>query len=171
MKVQQILCAACMFMLAIPMFANAEIYKWKDKNGVTRYSDTAPPSNVKANTLRGHTVEPVAPSKVAPNSESTKQAAPTKDSVGIEEQTDANAKADQLKARNAEAKKNNKLEESRLAKLNVENCKAAKANYQTFAQGGRIYKNNEAGDREYYDDAGLKEAKANAQAEINQYCR
>ena len=32
---------------ATAMSSQAEIYKWKDKNGATRYSDTPPPSNIK----------------------------------------------------------------------------------------------------------------------------
>ena len=34
-------------MVLLPAIANAEIYKWKDKDGVTRYSDVPPPSNIK----------------------------------------------------------------------------------------------------------------------------
>ncbi|HLD10422.1 MAG TPA: DUF4124 domain-containing protein, partial [Methylophilaceae bacterium] len=30
--------------MALPIAGNAEVYKWKDKDGVTRYSDTPPPS-------------------------------------------------------------------------------------------------------------------------------
>ena len=30
-----------------PLLAQAEIYKWKDKDGSIRYTDTPPPSNIK----------------------------------------------------------------------------------------------------------------------------
>ncbi|MBX9704806.1 MAG: DUF4124 domain-containing protein, partial [Gammaproteobacteria bacterium] len=37
----------------LPTLASAEIYKWKDKDGVVRYSDVPPPSNVKQEPLYG----------------------------------------------------------------------------------------------------------------------
>lgn len=42
MKLKQLIYLAIMIILATPMLADAQIYKWKDKNGVTRYSDTPP---------------------------------------------------------------------------------------------------------------------------------
>ena len=42
--------------LMLPMLANAEIYKWKDKEGKIRYSDVPPPSNVQQETLNGKKV-------------------------------------------------------------------------------------------------------------------
>lgn len=35
--------------LVFPMLGDAQIYKWKDKNGVTRYSDTRPTDTLRLN--------------------------------------------------------------------------------------------------------------------------
>lgn len=52
MKVQQILSSVCLIALVLPMAVNAEIYKWKDKNGVMIYSDTPPPAtNVRVESI------------------------------------------------------------------------------------------------------------------------
>ena len=36
-----------MIALVFPVLEDAKIYKWKDKNGVTRYSDTRPTDTLK----------------------------------------------------------------------------------------------------------------------------
>ncbi|MDG1097480.1 MAG: DUF4124 domain-containing protein [Methylophilaceae bacterium] len=46
MKLKQLMYLGLMVALATPMLVDAQIYKWKDKNGVTRYSDTPPTDNV-----------------------------------------------------------------------------------------------------------------------------
>ena len=55
-------------------------------------------------------------------------------------------------------------------KLKAENCKAAKANHGTYTQGGRVYKTNEKGEREYMDDKDLEEGKEKAQQRIDENC-
>jgi len=40
-------------LMALPISANAEVYKWKDKDGITRYSDVPPPSNVQQESIGG----------------------------------------------------------------------------------------------------------------------
>ena len=52
----------------------------------------------------------------------------------------------------------------------MENCKAARSNYETYNQGGRVYKMNEKGEREYMGDNDLKQGKEQAQNEINGNC-
>ena len=52
MKLQNLLCVMCV-LIALPMLANAEIYKWKDKDGTVRYTDTPPPSNIKQESIGG----------------------------------------------------------------------------------------------------------------------
>ena len=44
----------CIIML--PSLATAEIYKWKDKDGVVRYSDVPPPSSVQQESMYGKKV-------------------------------------------------------------------------------------------------------------------
>lgn len=172
MRAQKVLGLVCLVVLALPMLASAEIYKWKDKNGVMRYSDTPPSSKMKVDTLRGKSVS-------KPETKATPQgvnetAAPAESNPKIDkrfvDRPNPEADAKRLRARNAEAEKRNKEEEKRNAKLNIENCKAARANYANLKVGGRIYKTNENGDREYYGEDELNAQKATAQAEMRKYC-
>jgi hypothetical protein len=51
----------------LPLMASAEIYKWKDKDGVTRYSDVPPPSNIKQESIHGKSVvKPTGQAPLAP---------------------------------------------------------------------------------------------------------
>lgn len=145
----------------------AEIYKWKDKNGAIRYSDTPPPSNVKQEAIGGKKV--VSPTGKEPLT-SIENTPPAKVSDLPTAPVNSEDAAATQRQRNAEAEKNNKQEKEAEAKRKAENCKAAKANFETYTQGGRIYKMNEKGEREYVNDAGLEEGKAKAQQEINENC-
>lgn len=176
MNVKQILKTVCVIALVLPMLASAEIYKWKDKNGVMRYSDTPPPASVQVNTLgKKSTASPVRPDN---QSEVGKESSKPDVAIGNkplgdfkDPPADPELEAARVRAKNAEIEKTNKLAAEKTAKINAENCKSARANYQSFAQGGRIYKMNEKGEREYMDDAGLEAGKAKAQAEMNKYCK
>lgn len=181
MKVQQILYSVCVIALALPMLASAEIYKWKDKNGVMRYSDTPPPASVKVDTLgKKSTIKPVQAEEPAVGLKVPSEAAvPATNEVKKpklpgemkDPPPDPEMEAAKLRAQNAEAEKKNKLEKEKQAKINAENCQSARANYQSYSQGGRIYKINENGERVFEDDAGLAAGKAKAEAEIQQYCK
>lgn len=173
MKVQQILYSVCIIFLALPMLANAEIYKWKDKNGVTRYSDTPPPPDVKVDTLnKKNTPKPVQQEEPAVGLKLTNESgAPKLPSEIIDPPPDPQMEAARLRAQNAEAEKRNKLEKENQAKIDAENCQAARANLQSHTQGGRIYKMNEDGQREYMDEAGFEAGRVKALAEIEKFCK
>ncbi len=157
MKIKQLFYVALMMALATPMLVDAQIYKWKDKNGVTRYSDTPPTGNAKVDKI----------GKASTGKPKVKPAVDPKTQENIERAEDEAAR---LRARNAEIEKRNAEEKAAQAKVKAQNCRAAKADYATFSQGGRIYQMNENGEREYFDDAGLAQRKAQAEAQIRQYC-
>lgn len=165
MKLKQLMYLGLMIVLATPMLVDAQIYKWKDKNGVTRYSDTPPTDNVKVDKIGKEKT-----SKPMPEVGDGAKPNQTKPGQNGEVQADSEDEAARLRARNAEIEKKNKEEKAAQAKIRAENCRSAKADYETFAQGGRIYQMNEKGEREYFDDTGLNERKARAQAEMQQYC-
>ena len=161
----------CVLLLALPSMANAEIYKWKDKNGITRYSDTPPPSNIKLETLGAKKgVKPTAATPVtpvaAPQAPADNEAA--KDSPPVPGSADEEAAA--KRQSNAEAEKNNKLEKEKQDAAKAENCKAAKSNLASYEQGGRVYKMNEKGERVYLDENDFKAGREKAQQEINENC-
>jgi hypothetical protein len=147
--------------------SHAEIYKWKDKNGAIRYTDTPPPSNIKQEAIgKKKAVQPIGqePSTPAEAAKSAIAKEAPKESMNKEDE------AAKQRQRNAEAEKRNKQENEAEAKRKVENCKAAKANFETYSQGGRAYKMNEKGEREYMGDNDLQEGKAQAQREIDENC-
>ncbi|MEO8418442.1 MAG: DUF4124 domain-containing protein [Methylophilaceae bacterium] len=141
----------------LPMSAHAEIYKWKDTNGVIRYSDIPPPSNVPHESLGSR--KPVAPLP-APSAAAQKNSpAASRESDAIKRQEDAEAAKNKEQAKAAELK------------VKQQNCATAKANLQNYQQGGRIYNMNEKGEREYLDDAGIAKNLEQAQKEVNEYCQ
>jgi Skp family chaperone for outer membrane proteins len=160
-----------MIFSAASSLSHAEIYKWKDKNGAIRYTDTPPPSNIKQEALSGKKAAkssnqaPLAPVEGVP-------AVASKDAKkeGKKEAMSKEDEAAQIRQRNAEAEKRNKQEKEAEAKRKADNCKGAKANFETYKQGGRVYKMNEKGEREYMDDKDLQDGKAQAQKEIDENC-
>ena len=158
-------------LLALPIVANAEIYKWKDKNGATRYSDTPPPSNIKQEAigskkaLKSPTVAPAVPvaaQKAPAGSDAAKDSPPVPGS--------ADEEAALKRQSNAEAEKSNKLEKEKQDLAKAENCKAAKSNLASYEQGGRVYKMNEKGERIYLDENAFKAGREKATQEINENC-
>lgn len=167
------------FALLVGIFAAqpvaAEIYKWKDKDGTVRYSDTPPPASIKNQSIIGK--KTVKPSTQAPLSPAQTNEKPVTAAKPVNGGNPANAEkpnspdeAAELRRKNEEVAKRNKAEQEMQAKVKAENCKAAKANYQTYSQGGRVYKTNEKGEREYMDDKGLKDEAKKAQQEVNNNC-
>ena len=157
--------------LTVSAFSQAEVYKWKDKDGTIKYSDTPPPSNIKQEAIRGKK-KVLAPTGSAPlspveNAAAVPVVAIPKDSEPPRSAEDAAAEQRQ---RTAEADKNNKKEKELDTARKAENCTAAKANMQTYTQGGRVYKMNERGEREYMDENGFKAGREKAQQEINANC-
>ncbi|MFM9836020.1 MAG: DUF4124 domain-containing protein [Methylophilaceae bacterium] len=177
MKLRQLVFTATLLLLALPLLANAEVYKWRDKDGKVRYSDTPPPANVKLESVGGKKLatstgkDPLAPvtetSKLATPAGTANRNAPNKEGASSDAKQDEAAK---LRQKNAEIEKKNNEEKEKQAQIKAENCKAAKANNQAYAQGGRVYKVNEKGEREYMSDQDLKAGVEKTQAEINEYC-
>lgn len=157
--------------LAISGLSQAEIYKWKDKDGKVRYSDTPPPSNIKQEPITGKK-KPVVPTGKAPLA--PVDSAVTAPAVTIPKDSEppknAEDEAAEKRQRSAEAEKNFKQEKEAEANRKAENCAAAKANMQTYTQGGRVYKMNESGEREYLDEKGFAQGREKAQQEINENC-
>lgn len=172
MKLQNFLCVMCV-LIALPMLANAEIYKWKDKDGTVRYTDTPPPSNIKQEAISGKKfIKPTGQAPLAPvaNSDATAGKDELKGKTPNPNAGTPEEIAAKLRQKNAEADKNNKKEKEAQAKIKEENCKISKANLASYQQGGRVYKMNEKGELEYLDDDGIKAGAEKAQKEVSMYC-
>ena len=171
MRFGQLSWILCVLLLALPLQGNAEIYKWRDKNGSIRYSDTPPPSNIKQEAIGGKSA--LKPLVTAPTTPVANEPAPAANKA-VKDSPPVPGKADEEAAlkrqSNAEAEKNNKLEKERQEAARAENCKAAKSNLASYEQGGRIYKMNEKGEREYLDENDFKAGREKATQEINENC-
>jgi hypothetical protein len=183
MKICQILCLLCASTLLLPVLSHAAMYKWKDKNGVTQYTDTPPPYRTPQlpfgnKKLAGPTTKPTgreplsrvvdesqAPVKATGNVPTAKATADAKSKADASAE-DAAKKRQQV----AEIEKIMKQEKEAQAKAKQDSCKAAKANFETYNQGGKIFKITENGGREYMNDNDIQTSKNNASKEISQYC-
>lgn len=176
MKFNRLVIALAVLM-AFSSLSYAELYKWKDKNGQIQYTDTPPPSNIKRQDISGKksiNATGKEPLSTVTNPQAVPAQAPNKElEKFVEQEPTASPEetAAKIRQENAEREKNNKQEKEAQAKLKAENCKAAKANFESYTQGGRVYKMNEKGEREYLDDAGLKSGADKARSEMNEYCR
>jgi hypothetical protein len=162
--------------------ANAEVYKWTDKEGVVRYTDLPPPSDVKKYTIIGskktkEATKDVAKDVVAEPKAESKDVGAATGSVKAKLTESQQSKKDAVKdamddkrRQQADIEKQNKEKKEAEAKQKQENCTAARANFQTYSQGGRVYQMNDKGEREFVNDQGLADKAAQAQRDIQQYC-
>lgn len=154
-------------MSSIP--SNAEIIKYKGLTGFWTYSDTPPPNNTKHEVIGKKKMVPIGVnnSTAAPaNADATKNDK-TK-AVKAKEDDKETAAANRQKA--ADQEKHNDQVIAEQKKIKEDNCKVARANMAAYAQGGRVYKANENGGRDYMDDKALESGKAQAQQEIQANC-
>jgi Domain of unknown function (DUF4124) len=151
-------------LLLLPLLGNADIYKWKDKTGATRYADLPPEGNQKHETIGRKKVTKSVP---IANSETVTKGNVTNETTQAADGSDDNAA--ELRQKNAELDKQKREKETQ-AKIKNENCAAAKANLKNFTQGARVYKVNEKGEPVYFDDKELKQGEENSRKDISDYC-
>src|SRR5450830_1151236 len=114
----------------VTMNAQADIYKWKDTNGVVRYSDTPPNGNIPTESIKSRKIiaaEPTASTRDTPDS---KEAAAMKRQESAEEKNKRN------------------------------NCLLAKDSLKNYQDGALVYKVNDKGEREYLDQSGMAKGMA-----------
>lgn len=176
MKIRVLLLCVAM----LPVLANAEIYKWKEKDGVVRYSDVPPPSNIKHEPMQGKKVaKPTGQEPLAPVEGDVTTAINRNKAAADKNNVDKNnadkaplSKEDAAKKRAQDAEAQKKVDEQKQAELKVkqENCKASKSNLATYTNGGRISKTDENGNRQFLGDDDIAKAKADAQRDVEKYC-
>ena len=153
-------------MLMVSSLTHAEVHKYKDANGGWVYSDVAPSPNIKQETLGAKVKQSTS---VAPLSKvvDAVPTSPAKSPLSKDQERDQAAAKRQ---RTAEQEKSNKAVKDSQDKAKEDNCRAAKANLATYTQGGRIFKTNEKGERDYMDDKAINESKAQSQKEVEANC-
>ena len=150
MKRLLIIALAC---LAAPI-ASAELYKYVDKDGKTVYSDQ-PPVNIDSKQLNiqsGASTTTAAP------------AAAPKTAV---------ARDKELQKGREEARERSKKSEenAKQAEAQEQACAQARNAYQVYADGGRITKYNEKGERVYLGDQEIDAERERSKREMDEACK
>lgn len=134
--------------LALAPLASAQLYKHVDKDGRTVYSDQ-PPANADAKRINVPSAPPPAGNKSY-----------------VERDKELE------KGRKAAREKQEKSEKAAKSAQEAEQrCAQAKAAYQAYADGGRIYKYNEKGERTYLGDAELETERNRTRREMEEACK
>ncbi len=168
--------------LMLPVLATAEsgeVYKWRDSNGVVRYSDTPPPSNVKHEVYgkKGRNVSPsqapLAPVEGNATVSINRQKATTEKESAEKNKAQAPLSKEEEAAKRAKEAEDLKKKEAQKKveqEIKAENCKNSRSSLATYTNGGRITRTNEKGEREYLSDADIAKNRVEAQSQVDQYC-
>ena len=136
--------------LALTLSAQAQVYKWVDKDGKVIYSDKPPPTD-KGKELK----VPQAPAAA----DSQAKSAVERDKALEKSRTEARDKA---KAADEAAKR---------ARTSGEGCERARETLRGLEQGGRFARTNEKGERVILDDEQLAAEKARAEKSVSDLCK
>ena len=136
--------------LAVAPAAMAQLYKSVDKDGRVIYTDQ-PPANADAKVLN-------IPKSV------TDAPAPSKSYV-------AQDKENEKKKKEAADKAAKAGDPAKKAQEDQARCAQAKSAYQMYADGGRIYKNNEKGERVFLSDAEIESERARSRRDMDEACK
>jgi hypothetical protein len=138
--------------LALAPLAQAQLYKYVDKNGKTVYSDQPP---VSGESKQIH----VPSSRAAPA-----PAAGPKTAVERDKELD--------KSRKQVADKQKKADEAtEKAERAAQRCAQLRTAHQTFADGGRIQKYNDKGERELMSDDEIEAERVRTRREMEEACK
>ncbi len=148
--------------LAFAAGASAQLYRWVDKDGRVRYSDTPPPG-VKATTLQPPSGA-AAPAAPAPGDAAAKDA--KKGPLTPAEQ-EAEYRKRQLGAQKAREKEE---QAGRDAQAKQENCARAKETLAGLESGQRIARTDASGERYYVDDDQRAAEIAKARQSVSAWC-
>jgi hypothetical protein len=138
------------------------LYRWVDKDGKVRYTDTPPPGGVKARTLGAPAAAPAAP---APADAAAKDAAP-KGPLTPAEQEQAFRKR-QMDAQKAAEKADLARKEN---DAKQENCARAREALATYESGQRVARTNAQGERFYLEDDARAAEAEKARAAVRDWC-
>ena len=146
--------------------AGAQMYKWVDKDGKVRYSDTPPPG-VKTSTVR----EPSAAPAPAPAAKDAKDA---KDGKAAKKGPLTPAEQEQeYRKRRAESEKaaeKTAAEQKELATKKAD-CERAREYLRTLESGQRISRTNAQGERTFLDESQVAQETASARQAAQANCK
>jgi len=151
-------------MLALAAPASAQLYKWVDKDGRTRYTDQPPPPGVQSRTIAPPAQPAPAPAAADATGEAAKDAPAAPLTPAQQEQAFRKRQLEEKKAEEkAEAEQKDKA-------IKQANCERARSALNTFESGQRVTQTDANGERYYLDDAQrAHEAEAARQA-VKDWC-
>lgn len=158
-------CASTLWAQTAPL---PPAWKWRDAAGQIVVSDTPPPMSVPDKSIlerpplqRARLAAAAASAASAPLPKPTVHASP-----GVDPELEARRKA-AVDAQQSQQK----AEEQRTAAARAENCSRAKGHLAALADGQRMTRTNEKGEREVLDDKGRAEEMQRARAVVASDCR
>ena len=136
--------------MAIAPAAVAQLYKSVDKNGRVIYTDQ-PPANADAKVIN-------IPKSVT-------------DAPSASKSYVAQDKENEKKKKEAGDKAAKAGDPAKKAQEDQARCAQAKSAYQMYADGGRIFKNNEKGERAFLSDSEIESERARSRREMDEACK
>jgi hypothetical protein len=144
MKRLIVLALAC----AVAPLASATLYKYVDKDGKTVYSDT-PPAGVDVKPLHVAPATGSGPAKAPPSA--------------LEKDLEKGRALAKEREKKTDAAEHN-------AKLAEQKCEQARASYRTYQDGGRLFKYNDKGEREFLSDDEIEAKRVSSKKEMDEAC-
>jgi hypothetical protein len=139
------------WIVCVPAYAG-DVFKWKDANGTTVYSDHAP---------SGRPAERVA---IETRSSESEQAPDAR--LEAERATWARADAERAAQKAAETAQRQAQEKAR-----AEQCRSARVRAARFSVDGRRYRIDEKGERHYYSAEEIDRERAESKKQMDEFCQ
>lgn len=160
--------------LAFAAVAQAQNYKWVDKDGKVRYGDTPPPG-VKATPLKGPAAPPPPPPAAAKDAKGAPDAKDGKDAKAAAKPAGPMSAKDQeadFRKRQAEQKKaaEKAAKAEQEAAVKRQNCEVARSRLRDLEGGVRIAQTNEKGERVFMDDDQRAREIAASRKSVAEWC-
>ena len=133
---------------ALAPVATAQLYKYVDKDGKTHYTDQ-PPANVESKAIAAPPGPPTGASKSF---------------VERDKELDKARKANREKAEKSD-------QSARQAQEALERCNHARNAFETYSQGGRIFKPSTTGERALMDEQEIEVAREKARRDMEEACK
>src|SRR4029078_10235203 len=147
--------------------ANAQLYRWVDKDGKVRYGDTPPPG-AKTSSIKAPPPGPATPAAAAKDAKDGKDAKAAKKGPMTAAEKEQDYRDRQEPAKKAAEKE---AEESRAKAAQADNCNRAKDALRTLQSGERIARVNTSGERYILSDDQLAQEVAKAQQSVQTACK
>lgn len=137
--------------MALAPVATAQLYKYVDEKGKTVYSDQ-PPVNMESKQVN------------VPAGRASTPAAGPKTAVERDKDLDKSRKE-------VREKQEKQTKATQVAQEAEQRCIQARTAFQTYSDGGRLFKTNEKGERVFMEDAEIESARERSRRDMDEACK